>query len=59
VIIKMMVSIGDLQFNVGSEPQWRSGIFHFPKVSLTDMKSSVCEQKNPHTNLLKTLWIKA
>lgn len=46
VIMKMTVSRGDLQFNMGSKPQWGPGMLHFPKVlSLADMNASVLEQK--------------
>lgn len=63
VILKTVVGRGDLQFYAGSEPWWGPDILHFSKVlSLAEVNTSVCEQKNMYTDLTgdqtQNLWMR-
>jgi hypothetical protein len=52
--ITMIMTVGrrDLQFNISFKPWLGPSIFHFPEVlSLAEVKTSVCEQKNQHTDM--------
>jgi hypothetical protein len=50
--MNIIVDRGDQQFNVGSEPYGEPVMINFHKVlSLPEMKASVHEHKNLHTDL--------
>jgi hypothetical protein len=48
----LLVSRGDLQL-VDFEPLWGPSVLHTPKLTLTEAKVSVCEQKNSHTDVTR------
>jgi hypothetical protein len=52
MIMRMVAGRGNLQFHVDCKTQLGTCVLHMPKVlSLTDMMSSLCKNKNPHTDV--------